>query len=67
LRARSGNTWPGLVRSRGVDPGVIATRTVAARSAAEIPVDVPSRASIDTHIAVSRRDELSVTSSGISS
>ena len=31
-----------------------------------MPVVVRSRASIDTHIAVSRRDELSLTSSGIS-
>ena len=67
LRARSGNTCPGLVRSRGRELGSIATRTVCARSAAEMPVVVSSRASIDTHIAVSRRDELSFTSSGIAS
>src|SRR5262245_45575959 len=40
---------------------------VSARSDADTPVEVPSFASIDTHIAVSRREEFSATSSGISS
>ena len=41
--------------------------TVRARSAAEMPVLVPSCASIDTQNAVSRREALLLTSSGISS
>ena len=36
-RARSGNTWPGRARSRGVVLGAIAARIVCARSAAEMP------------------------------
>ena len=47
--------------------GAIAVEIVAARSAAEMPVLVRPRASIETHIAVSRSDELTETSSGISS
>ena len=37
-RARSGNMWPGRARSAGLVFGSIAVRTVAARSAAEMPV-----------------------------
>ena len=51
-RARSGKTWPGWTRSCGVDSGSIATWIVCARSAAEMPVVTPSRASIETVNAV---------------
>jgi hypothetical protein len=46
--------------------GSIAARIVAARSGADTPV-ATDLASIDTHIGVPRREELSVTTSGISS
>src|SRR3989454_6761820 len=54
-RARSGNTCPGRRRSEGTLAGSTATRMVAARSAAEMPVVTPNRvaASIDTVKAVS--------------
>jgi hypothetical protein len=52
VRARSGNTCPGETRSYGVDVGSTATWIVRARSAAEIPVETPSRASIETVKAV---------------
>ena len=67
-RARSGKTWPGRARSRGVAPRI--DRDAHRRARDRPPrrrCDVPCFASIDTHIAVSRRDELSPTSSGISS
>src|SRR3954471_20368845 len=67
LRARSGNTCPGRTRSRGRVSAAIATWTVWARSAAEMPVLVPSRASIDAQNAVSRTDRCSLRSSGICS
>ena len=51
-RARSGNMCPGLSRSSGRVLGSIATRTVCARSAAEMPVVVPCFASIGTQKAV---------------
>src|ERR671935_1927099 len=51
-RALSGNTWPGWTRSSGPLLGSIATWIVRARSCAEIPVDTPSRASIETVKAV---------------
>ena len=38
VRARSGNMWPGRARSAGRVAGSIAASTVAARSAAEMPV-----------------------------
>ncbi len=66
-RDLNGNTCPGRMRSRGVVAGSSAARIVLARSAAEIPVDVPARASMDTQNAVSRGEELSETSSGMSS
>ena len=44
----SGKTWPGWTRSRGRAAGSIATWIVRARSAAEMPVVTPSRASIET-------------------
>ena len=53
--------WPGRSRSCGVVAGSIAASTVAARSAAEIPVLVLPRASTGTHIAVSRTAELTGT------
>ena len=56
-RARSGNMWPGRARSAGLVFGLIAARTVAARSAAEMPVLVPRLASIATQNAVSKRVE----------
>ena len=43
-RARKGKTCPGRRRSLGTVDGSIATRMVAARSAAEIPVVTPKRA-----------------------
>ncbi len=53
VRERSGNMWPGRSRSAGLVAGSIAVSTVAARSAAEMPVLVRSRASIGTQNAVS--------------
>src|SRR6266849_9057647 len=52
LRARNGNMWPGLARSNGRVFGSIATLMVCARSCAEIPVVMPSRASIASQKAV---------------
>src|SRR3954468_18083147 len=54
--AFSGKMWPGCTRSRGRVSGSIATWIVWARSAAEMPVVTPSRASIDTVNAVSNGD-----------
>src|SRR6266540_798980 len=51
-RARRGKTWPGWTRSSGPLLGSMATWIVRARSWAEIPVETPSRASIDTVKAV---------------
>ena len=51
-RARSGKTWPGVTRSCADLEGSMATRMVWARSAAEIPVLTPSRASMETVKAV---------------
>src|SRR5918995_33987 len=50
--ALSGKTWPGWTRSLGPECGSIATWIVRARSAAEIPVVTPSRASTETVNAV---------------
>ena len=66
-RARSGKMWPGRARSDGLVFGLIAARTVAERSAAEMPVLVPRLASIATQNAVSKRVEFRSTISGISS
>ncbi len=66
-RARSGEMCPGRSRSCGLVPGATAVRMVAARSAAEMPVVVLPRASMGTHIAVSRAEEFTETASGISS
>ncbi len=57
LRARSGKMCPGRARSLAVASGAIAVRMVCARSAAEIPVVTPSRASIVSVNAVPNRDE----------
>ena len=46
--AISGKTCPGCTRSRGPASARIATCTVRARSAAEMPVVTPSAASMDT-------------------
>src|SRR5919108_4455218 len=54
--AFSGKMWPGWTRSRGAERGSIATWTVRARSAAEMPVVTPSRASIETVNAVWKAD-----------
>ena len=61
--------WPGRARSSGFVFGSIATSTVFARSAAEMPVVVPTRASIGTQNAVPNRAEFcsSRTMSGIRS
>ena len=59
LRARSGKTCPGRAKSFAVDAGSIATRIVCARSAAEMPVVTPSRASMDSVNAVPKREVLS--------
>ena len=56
--AMSGNTWPGCTRSSGPLRGSMATRMVCARSAAEIPVVTPSRASMVTVKAVPNREVL---------
>ena len=47
-RARSGNTWPGLVRSSEVVAGSASSRVVSARSLAEMPVVVLFFASTET-------------------
>src|SRR5215831_7567212 len=67
VRDRSGNMWPGRARSDGRVAGSSATRTVAARSLAEMPVLVCPLASIDTQNAVSNRELFCDTISGISS
>ena len=46
--ARSGKTWPGRVSSKGSVAESASTRIVWARSAAEMPVETPSRASTET-------------------
>ena len=54
--AFSGKMWPGCTRSRGPRFGSIATWIVCARSCAEIPVVMPSRASTETVNAVWKGD-----------
>ncbi len=44
----TGKMWPGCLRSSGRASGAIAACTVRARSCAEMPVVMPSAASIDT-------------------
>ena len=65
--ARSGNMWPGRFRSEGFVAGSIAVSTVAARSAAEMPVVVRPRASIETVNAVPKFEVFSSTIGGSSS
>ena len=55
-RATRGNTCPGRTRSSGRAAGSMATWMVRARSAAEMPVVTPCRASMDTVNAVPKRD-----------
>ncbi len=55
---------PGRFRSEGLVAGSIAVRTVAARSAAEMPVVVRPRASIETVKAVPKFDVFSSTMGG---
>jgi len=55
-RARSGKTWPGVHSSEGWQPVRAAVRIVWARSWAEMPVEMPSRASTLTVKAVPYRD-----------
>ena len=52
--ARSGTTWPGRRKSFAVDAGSASSRIVCARSAAEMPVLMPSAASTVTLYAVPR-------------
>src|ERR687890_1592125 len=65
-RARSGKTWPGISRSSGPVASSTATRQVCALSAAEIPVVIPSLASILAVKAVPIREVLCLVISGIS-
>ena len=67
LRARSGNTWPGETILCGPASSAIAARIVVARSRAEMPVDTPWRASIETVNAVPSDAWLSRTIIGSSS
>ena len=62
--ARSGKTCPGRARSWGRVRGSTAVRIVVARSAAEIPVVTPRRASIETVNAVPNREVFSATCGG---
>src|SRR5918995_5673719 len=64
--ARKGKTWPGMTRSSGPVASSTATLQVCARSAAEIPVETPSLASMETVKAVPMREELWVIICGIS-
>src|SRR5450756_568499 len=57
-RAMRGNTCPGCTSASGPDSGSMATWMVCARSAAEMPVVTPSRASTETVNAVCRRASL---------
>jgi hypothetical protein len=57
-RALKGKTWPGITRSSEPVASSTATRQVCARSAAEMPVEMPSLASMETVKAVPMRDEL---------
>src|SRR6185312_11735530 len=66
-RARSGDTWPGRTRSAGLVAGSTAASTVAARSAADMPVVTLCFASIGTQNAVPKGVVLALTASGISS
>src|SRR5829696_2181210 len=65
-RALKGKTWPGMTRSSGSVASSTATLQVCARSAAEMPVETPSLASMETVKAVPMREELWVIICGIS-
>ena len=65
--ARSGNTWPGVTRSSGRTSSATAARMVRARSAAEMPVVTPLRASMDTVKLVPNLEPLRCVMSGRSS
>src|SRR5918997_2961387 len=65
-RALRGKMWPGITRSSGPVDSSTATLQVCARSAAEMPVETPSLASMDTVKAVPMREELWVIICGIS-
>ena len=67
LRARSGKVCPGRRRSCGLVFGSTSVRTVAARSAAEIPVVVLPRASTETVKAVPKFEVFCSTIGGRSS
>ncbi len=60
----SGKIWPGITRSSGRAFLATAVRTVRARSAAEIPVVIPSAASMETVKLVSCWDEFRSTMRG---
>ena len=64
-RARNGNTCPGLTISADVAPVATAALIVVKRSWAEIPVETPSAASIETVKAVSYLEALCLTIMGI--
>ena len=63
-RASSGKTCPGVARSSAPLCGLMATAIVRARSGAEIPVETPVRASIETVKAVLKRLSLRCAISG---
>ncbi len=65
--ARSGRMWPGRMSCSGVDAGSASTRSVCARSAALMPVDVRSAASTEIVYAVPRTSSLRSVMSGSSS
>mmetsp|Transcript_1090 Transcript_1090/g.2554 ORF Transcript_1090/g.2554 Transcript_1090/m.2554 type:complete len:233 (-) Transcript_1090:317-1015(-) len=68
-RARSGKIWPGLLKSAATERALASVLIVTARSAAEMPVVVPSLASTVTVKAVFIASSLALSStmSGISS
>ena len=55
--------WPGRARSAGRQSGSMAARMVRVRSAAEMPVVTPSRASMDSQNAVPKLEVFSGRSS----
>ena len=64
--ARSGRMWPGRMSFSGVDAGSASTRSVCARSAALMPVEVRSAASTEIVYAVPRTSSLRSVMSGSS-
>jgi hypothetical protein len=63
-RARRGKMCPGRAKSAGRHCGSTAARTVRARSAAEMPVVTPTRASMDSQNAVPKLEVLCAVMSG---